>query len=51
MGTNPWVGVTPLWVPVLAKVKSASVGKIDVGLPYPWVWYPVFRGYPWVFPW
>ena len=28
MVTNPWV--TPLWVPMGAKVKPTSLGKIDV---------------------
>ena len=33
MGTNPCVGVTPLWVFMLPKVKTTSPGKIDMGLP------------------
>src|SRR6266481_9755926 len=44
MGTNLQVQVTPLQVPTLANVKPTSLGKIDVGLPYPRVWYPLLGG-------
>src|SRR5882724_7622627 len=32
-----------------SKIQPTSPGKIDMGLPYPWVVYPLFGGQPYIF--